>query len=280
MGKIIWLASYPKSGNTWMRTFIHNLLRDPKEGYDINEISEYTSGDSARARFQLFLKGSWQDWSQQQVMDTRFQVQRLICSEDLDDRFVKTHNSFTTYNGKPLIYPELTAGSIYILRNPLDVAISLAHHYSVEVDEAIRILNDPSAGSPGSEKLVFEIHRSWSLHVQSWTKQTAPNKLAVRYEDMLEHPRSTFGRIARFLGLKPTVERLERAIENSSFDKLRGQENEHGFKERPAKAERFFRIGKAGQWRQVLTPAQIDRLVDAHRDQMKRWGYWPLPKQD
>lgn len=278
MGKIIWLASYPKSGNTWMRAFLHNLLRDPKEGYDINEITEFSSGDSGTDGFKLFLKKPVQEWTEQDVMNTRFQVQRLICSRYIDDRFVKTHNSFTLYNGKPLIYPELTAGSIYILRNPLDVAISLSHHYSVDIDEAIDIMGNPNAGVPGSEKQVFEIHRSWSLHVHSWTKQTAPNMLVVRYEDLLEHPQSAFGRVAKFLGLKPTADRLARAIENSSFGKLRSQEDQHGFKERPEKAERFFRTGKANQWREVLTQTQIDRVVEAHRDQMKRWGYWPLQK--
>ncbi|HWT97224.1 MAG TPA: sulfotransferase domain-containing protein [Terriglobales bacterium] len=278
MGKIIWLASYPKSGNTWMRTFIHNLLRDPKDGYDINKITDFSTNDSAIARFKLFLKKPWQEWSEQDVMDVRFQVQRQICAEHIDDRFIKTHNCLILYGGRPLIYPEFTAGAIYIIRNPLDVAISLSHHYSVDIDEAIEILGGEFIISPGTDRNVFEVHRSWSLHVASWTLQTAPNRLVVRYEDMLDHARPTFGRVARFLGLTPDVDRLTRAIENSSFDKLRDQEDKQGFKERPAKAERFFRSGKANQWREVLTGAQIDKVVNTHRDQMKRWGYWPLPK--
>jgi hypothetical protein len=80
----------------------------------------------------------------------------------------------------------------------------------------------------------------------------------------------------RLLGLKPTPDRLQRAIRNSSFEKLRGQEEKQGFRERPEKAERFFRAGKAGQWRQLLSPEQIERVVSHHKDQMKRFGYYPV----
>lgn len=278
MGKIIWLASYPKSGNTWMRSFIHNLLRDPQDGYDINKISDFTSSEASAIRYRLFLKKPWQEWTHQDIMNVRFQVQRQICAEQMDDKFVKTHNCLILYGGKPLIYPEFTAGCIYIIRNPLDVVISFAHHVGATIDQAIDAISDPFTISETNEKQVLEVYRSWSMHVESWTYQTSPNRLVVRYEDMLEHPRSTFGRVAQFLGLKPTTDRLIRAIENSSFDKLRSQEEEQGFKERPQQLERFFRSGTANQWREVLTDAQIDKVVKAHRDQMKRWGYLPLPK--
>jgi len=278
MGKIIWLASYPKSGNTWLRAFLHNLLRDPREGYDINRMTDFSFSDSAIEIFQPFLKKPWQEWTQQDVTNTRWAAQRYICSKKIDDQFIKTHNCMIEYGGKPMLYPEFTAGAIYVVRNPLDVAISLAHHYVVDQDEAIRILNNPANGTLGDEHLVFEIHRSWNLHVASWTEQIVPSKLIIRYEDMLEQPRQTFGKVARFLGLKPTADRLIRAIENSSFDKLRKQEDKQGFIERPPKASKFFRSGKANQWRNVLTPEQIDRVIEVNREQMKRWGYLPLPK--
>jgi hypothetical protein len=278
MGKIIWLASYPKSGNTWMRAFLHNLLRNPDEGYDINRMTDFSFSDSTIEIFRPFLKKPWQEWSQEDVTNTRWAAQRYICSQRLDDQFIKTHNALIEYGGKPMIYPEFTAGAIYIVRNPLDVAISLAHHYVVDLDEGIRILNNHLNGTLGDEKLVFEIHRSWNMHVESWTTQVVANKLFVRYEDMLERPRPTFGKVAKFLGLKPTPERLIRAIENSSFEKLRKQEDSRGFVERPPKAEKFFRSGKANQWRNVLSPEQIERVVEVNREQMKKWGYLPLPK--
>lgn len=98
----------------------------------------------------------------------------------------------------------------------------------------------------------------------------------VRYEDMLGKPQRTFAGIARFLGLKPPRDRLQRAIRFFSFKVMRGQEDRHGFRENVSvTSDRFFRQGTAGQWKQVLTPEQVARIVNDHRDQMNRFGYVP-----
>jgi hypothetical protein len=93
---------------------------------------------------------------------------------------------------------------------------------------------------------------------------------------MLKKPVVAFSRAARFLGLNPPRDRLERAIERASFKSLRAQEDAKGFRERSFKAEKFFRVGKAGQWRTALSKPQIDQVVEAHKEQMERFGYWPL----
>jgi hypothetical protein len=92
---------------------------------------------------------------------------------------------------------------------------------------------------------------------------------------VLDEPKKTFGALARHLLYKPTEEQLADAIDRSSFERLREQEEKEGFRERPEKAERFFRDGRAGQWKEVLTSAQIARIVDAHQEQMERFGYLP-----
>jgi hypothetical protein len=97
----------------------------------------------------------------------------------------------------------------------------------------------------------------------------------MRYEDMLAEPQ-----MARHLLFKPSDGELADAIKRSSFEQLREQEEKDGFRERPKKAERFFREGRTGQWKDALTPAQIKRIVDAHGEQMARFGYWPAwPKK-
>jgi len=98
----------------------------------------------------------------------------------------------------------------------------------------------------------------------------------MRYEDMLAEPQKTFGALARHLLFTPSDSELADAIDRSSFERLREQEEKAGFKERPEKAERFFREGRAEQWKDVLTPAQVQRIVDAHGGQMRRFGYLPL----
>jgi len=97
----------------------------------------------------------------------------------------------------------------------------------------------------------------------------------LRYEDMLDSPLKTFGRAAKFLGLKPPRARLVKAIRFSSFKTLRRQEDTAGFKERSDKSQRFFRAGKKNQWKDKLTPEQVRAIVDRHREQMSRFGYVP-----
>src|SRR5262249_22977199 len=126
------------------------------------------------------------------------------------------------------------------------------------------------------EKHVNEIYGTWSQHVLSWTRKPHQAIYTMRYEDMLAEPQKTFGALARHLMLTSTPEQLDGAIDDCSFDKLRAQEEAEGFKERPETAERFFREGRAGQWKEILTPAQIDRIVKDHGEQMTRFGYLPL----
>lgn len=276
MGRLIWLASFPKSGNTWMRAFLHNLLRDPKDDYDINRLGEFSFSDSTPHFYQAYLTKPPKEWTNAEVMQTRWKAQRDIGRMSTDDVFVKTHNAHVEFDGLPMINMDLTAGAFYVVRNPLDVCISLADHYGASIDEAIRIMSDPNSGTPTGENLVFEVHKTWSTHVLSWTNQPGPWLHIIRYEDMLKKPVVAFSRAARFLGLNPPRDRLERAIERASFKSLRAQEDAKGFRERSFKAEKFFRVGKAGQWRTALSKPQIDQVVEAHKEQMERFGYWPL----
>jgi hypothetical protein len=137
-------------------------------------------------------------------------------------------------------------------------------------------MNSKNAETSVSDKQVYELYGSWSQHVLSWTRKPHRAIYVMRYEDMLNEPQKTFGALARHLLFKPTEAQLADAIDRSSFERLREQEEKDGFLERPKRAERFFREGRAGQWKEILTPAQIGRIVDAHGEQMQRFGYLPL----
>ena len=130
------------------------------------------------------------------------------------------------------------------------------------------------------ETHVLEVHRSWSTHVRSWTQHPSQQLLVVRYEDLLHKPRKYFKQVANFLGLKPSPARLERAIRNSSFRALKNMEQKSGFKERPKEAEAFFREGRSEQWREILTPEQVRRIIADHHEQMERFGYIPEDYRD
>jgi hypothetical protein len=273
MGAIIWLASYPKSGNTWLRAFLHNLLRNPARPMDINSLDRFTHGDTLRVWYEAAQGGPIDALAPEEIAALRPRVHRRLTETFPDSVFVKTHNMLGDWHGVPLISMDCTAGAIYVVRDPRDVAISLTHHFGLDLDGAIAMLNNPAGQTAADAGNVAQFYGSWSMHVQSWTGRPSPQLHVVRYEDMQAAPLRTFRGVAAFLGLKPERERLDKAIRFSSFRVLQAQEQKHGFKERSAHARAFFREGKSGQWKKLLSPAQAERLVAAHGEQMRRFGY-------
>ncbi|MDO8837590.1 MAG: sulfotransferase domain-containing protein [Parvibaculum sp.] len=275
MGALVWLASYPKSGNTWMRAFLFNLLRDLPEPADINRLDTFSPSDSARAWYEPFAPRPLERLDMAEVAKLRPAGHRKMTRFLPDPVFVKTHNYLGPWFGVPLHTAEVTAGAVYIVRNPLDLVLSLADHFGMTVEDAIDYIAKPGAGTRLTELYVPQIYMSWSTHVESWTAQPRRQLIVLRYEDLLAEPVKQFEALTRFLGIAAGEEKLTRAIRNSSFGVLRAQEEEAGFKERSEKASMFFRDGRAAQWRDKLTPSQIARIVRDHRKQMERFGYVP-----
>jgi hypothetical protein len=211
-----------------------------------------------------------------EIAATRHAVQQEIADWTEGVVLIKTHNCLVMDRGHSTINFTVTAGAIYVVRNPLDVVISYAHHAGTSIDEAIERMALTDAETNGTEAAVYEVQGSWSQHVWSWTRNANRALHVVRYEDLLADPKTAFEAMVRHLLLNPSRRQLTRAIEGSSFARLRAQEQEKGFRERPPKADQnFFREGRAGQWREVLTTAQVDRIVADHGEQMQRFGYLP-----
>ena len=271
---IIWLASYPKSGNTWVRAFLANFLHDAKTPTPINELAGFTLGDGYLIHYERLTGRSAAEMTQEEIARLRPQVHDWFARSKGQTVFVKTHNIIGEADGTALITPSATAGAIYILRNPLDVAVSFAHHFRVSMDEAIDTLCRENNALPGTDRALPHYLGSWSQHVRSWTEAPGLAPLVVRYEDLLSQPDSAFGAITQFLKLPADASRLRRAIEFSSFRELSTQEQSGSFRELPKGAPAaFFRAGKAGAWRDVLNGDQVDRLVAANRPVMERFAY-------
>lgn len=274
---IIWLASFPKSGNTWTRTFLHNLVKIMQTGeaeeQDINAMDRFSTWDIAKPRYAKILGFEPTDEHSNEIAATRHEVQQQIADENQGLVFVKTHNALVVDRGYSTINTAVTSGAVYIVRNPLDVAISFAHHVSRTIDEAIELMGTDNMETSVTDGAIYEIYGSWSQHVMSWTRTPHRAIYVMRYEDMLNEPEKQFGGLARHLLLNPAASQLEQAIELSSFEKLKEQEDKKGFREKPQKAERFFREGIAGQWQGQLNEQQIRRIIRDHREQMMRFGY-------
>ena len=278
MPKIFWVASYPKSGNTWMRAVLANLLLAKDRPLSLNEIGEACASEANVHWYLPLLKDtdeSLDDLPPERLMELRQRAQQRIVGVNKNDVFVKTHSFNGRYLGYPLIRPDFTMGAVYILRDPRDVVVSAADHWGISLDEMIDCLGAPeteTAPMPGRQ--VFEKLSAWSWHVQSWTAPKMPwPTLVFRYEDLLADPVRHFGQLAKSLGLSKDPARIRQVVEWTSFKKLQSMESQEGFIERSDFSERFFRVGKSGQWRQHLSPGQIARIEHDHGEQMRRFGY-------
>lgn len=276
MGGIYWLASYPKSGNTWLRTFLRNLIEDGDQPADINDLK---TGNIASSRGWLdeVLGFDTAELDPDEVDRLRPVVYRWSLRDD-PIGYHKIHDAYTTtLDGEPLVSREATLGALYLLRNPLDVAPSYANHNHSSIDDAITRMSAPDHALCKSRKsLPNQVRQrllTWSEHVLSWVDAPALNVEVIRYEDLLNDPLATFTRAARFLQLPDDTARIEKAIRFSDFKVLARQEEEQGFRERPPKTERFFRQGKSGDWRDRLTPEQVARIVAGQGEVMRRFGY-------
>jgi hypothetical protein len=271
---IIWLASYPKSGNTWLRAFLANLFQNPEQPLPINELPNYVLGDNFLLHYEQFTGRPADQLSDEDFERLRPQIHEWFAFSKSDSVFVKTHNVCGAIEGRPLITPSATAGAIYVVRNPLDVAVSYANHYQVSLDRAAELLCDDKHLVPRAPDQLAQYLMSWSSHVKSWTEAKGMRRHVMRYEDMHEHPLKAFGGLARFLGLPKDLPRLKKAVRFSSFRELKAQEESRGFVEaRPDGTTRFFRSGKAGTWRESLSPEQVERIIAANREVMERFGY-------
>lgn len=273
MGGIVWLASYPKSGNTWVRAFLANLFLNPDQPVDINRLHEFAFGDARADFFERVSGKKLEDMDDDELHRLRPKVHRLIAAARPETVFAKTHNASLSIGGVPLITAEVTAGAIYVVRNPLDVTVSYAHHFGLTIDQTIEAMASEANHVLTIGRNVFQVITSWSAHVASWTEAPGLMCHVVRYEDMSRTPVKTFGEMMKFLRLPPDPARLKKAIRFSSFETLAKQERKHGFIEQSKNVDRFFRKGRVADWRQALSPAQVEAVIANQKETMIKFGY-------
>jgi aryl sulfotransferase len=289
----VWLASYPKSGNTWMRLLIGGLSLKNGEALDINKTAENSGIASGRGPFDhltLIDSGLLTHDEIDRLRPRVYEELSLAVEEEPRDelrtpppaRFVKAHDAYTlTPLGEPLLAGARGAkGAIVIVRDPRDVAPSLANHRHTTIDEAIDFMNDPRAVISGrtdrQERQFRQKLLDWRGHVASWLDQRDIPVHLVRYEDLKHDTVGTLVAAMRFAGFPVTRKEIVRAVSLAAFDRLQAQEREIGFAEwqdHDGNCNLFFRRGEAGAWRYELTAEQVARIESAHGMMMERLGY-------
>ena len=282
---VVWLASYPKSGSTWLRTVLTNYSSQDGTPASINAL--LGGGANNRQLFDDFLGTESTNMTTVEVERhlPRFRASLVEGSgnagppierpaRDGDPLVLKTHDAYRTARGAARFPP--TGATVYLVRNPLDVAVSYAHHGNVSIDQIVALMTSGGWESHIREGVFGRFGEpltTWSGHVSSWTEQADLPVHVARYEDLLARPHAGFAAIVRFIYLGEDPARLRQAVERSSFARLQAQEAEFGFVEKQPTAQSFFRAGVAGSWRTALTRQQVRALVDAHGEVMAKFGY-------
>ena len=269
--KIWWLASYPKSGNTWARMFLSAYRTG---GLDINNAYGCLA-DNQVYFHQVCSPKPLRELKAYETLAVRQAalLHQVLVTHAADPYVLKTHNANAVMEGLPLIPWALTAGAVYIVRDPRDVVLSYADHFGAGIDGAIEALAQPKNTIMQPDGL-YHVVASWSLHVESWLESKSFPTGVIKYEDLHREPEPRFRRLLGYFGIDPIDEgRFENALALTRFDALRAQEDARGFREKSEHSKRFFRRGQAGGWRDVLSASQVARIEQDHGEMMERLGY-------
>jgi hypothetical protein len=275
--KILWLASYPKSGNTWFRAFLSALMNGGDveiNSLKINRI--FSSRDVFDFESDLDSRDLYDNEAKLMIAD----IYRHIALEKNVLSIIKVHDAFECdESGNNIIPQDVTHCAIYFIRNPLDIAGSLANHMHIDIQAAINIINDQNAsmakqvGNLNRNAQLRQYTSDWSSHVKSWTLKPSFPVHVIRYEDMLTDTFDTFNRVLKLIGWEYTPEQVKRAIASTSFDTLSRQEAEKGFIEKDRQSPVFFRSGTIGNWEKELTTDQVNKIIFKNNIIMNSYGY-------
>lgn len=278
----VWLASYPKSGNTWFRMLLASLAAGPDRPLDINDRAESQPLAARRAILDdtTLIDTSLLTHEEADALRARVFAEALPLYEGstAGTRFYKVHDAYAqTPGGAPALGRGTADVVILIVRDPRDVAVSLASHFGWTLDSAIAFMRRDDAALHGDVEdrrpQVRQRLLSWSGHAASWLDQKDVPLHLIRYESLHANTANVFRDSLRFAGRAITEEEARRVTSAARFANLQAQERERGFREGVEHGGPFFRRGVAGGWKESLTAGQAAEIEHDHREMMERLGY-------
>tara|TARA_B100000029_G_scaffold322742_1_gene315107 strand:- start:1870 stop:2721 length:852 start_codon:yes stop_codon:yes gene_type:complete len=281
---IIWLASYPKSGNTWIRSFISTLLYSKEGENDFSHLKQIRQFPD-KEYFKDYVKNSNDVYE----IAKNWIVAQTYLNLDQKIKFFKTHHVNCTIDNNPFTNLNNTIGVIHIVRDPRNVINSIKNHWSLEsIDESKKIIfnennwlgigiNNDDIKSNDFPTLIS----SWKTHYNSW-KNKSKNYLLVKYENLIENPLKEFSKVAQYLSKLTKVnfskEKIQASIESNSFTKLKKLESkglfiENAFKRNLNKKINFFNLGPKNDWKKILDTNISSEIEIKFNKEMKELGY-------
>ena len=281
---IIWVASYPKSGNTWLRALLSSYFYS-KDGIYNEELLKKIDQFPVRKYFKNF------DYNKKKIGDTTkfwIKAQEEI-NIDKKLKFFKTHNIFGKVNSCDFTNSDNSFGGIYIVRDPRNVITSIRNHYSLDEENAFKWMTDQKNYVYDIERVKevgygdFQFISSWDVNYKSWkTQKKIPIKF-IKYEDLSNKTYSIFLEIIEFIykisNNPATVDkiRLKNALNSTTFDKLQQREKKYGFSEAVSftnsKKSKFFNLGPKNDWKQILDEKFKNKITKVFEKNLKELSY-------
>ena len=274
MFKNIFLASYPKSGNTWMRAIISNLYNFDKE-FNLKTLKSIPLL-SIKKNFDEFENKIYSDnnvlhfdWVSKNIID----CQKILNNKSNHLNIFKTHS----VRHKKFTNETVNAGFIYIVRDPRDIVVSFKNFSGKKFDETINELlfqKKLMINTNGA----MELLSTWDLHVQSWLNYNTVPRLIIKYEDLKSNTKEIVLNIKKFLNkihklnIDLSDKQIDKIIQNTNFNNLKKLENQNDFDE-ASKHCKFFRSGNSNQWKDVLSKKQLQLIEINLQTLMKYFNY-------
>ena len=268
------MASYPKSGNTWLRAIIANLYNFDKE-FNLKTLKSIPLL-SIKKNFDEFENKIYSDnnilhfdWVSQNIIE----CQKILNNKSNHLNIFKTHS----VRHKKFTNETVNAGFIYIVRDPRDIVVSFKNFSGKKFDETINELlfqKKLMINTNGA----MELLSTWDLHVQSWLNYNTVPRLIIKYEDLKSNTKEIVLNIKDFLNkiyklnIDLSDNQIDKIIENTNFNNLRKLENQYGFDE-ATKFSKFFRSGNSNQWKDVLSKKQLQLIENNLQTLMKYFNY-------
>ena len=278
---IIWLASYPKSGNTWMRSIISALLYSVDGDFNFNLLRKIDQFPEKKY-FKYFIK----DFSDFNGIKKNWIVAQDRINLDGKIKLLKTHQGKYTIEGDSFTNNDNTLATIYIVRDPRNLVQSISNHYAKSLEDSCEFLIEPKIIGNGKnyenkQGGLFTLLGRWNEHYRSWTTNKN-NLLIIKYEDLIKNPRAqlekTIDFLKKYLTFETDENKINKILETTTFDNLKklekeGQFNENATNKKDGGKKNFFHLGPKNLWQKNLNEKIISRIEKNFLNEMKELGY-------
>lgn len=279
---IIWIASYPKSGNTWLRALLASYYFTNEGSFSLSLLDKIDAFPSDK-----FFKEYNDQFSKVEDTSKYWLKEQEKINKKNKITFLKTHSAICKINGNSFTNKENSIGAIYIVRDPRNVITSISNHYQISIEDAFQFMKDEKRGiinKKDGRYLGFQAVWSWSINQKTWVENNLFPVLVIKYEDLLKETYNTFRKVIEFINKISNSSKIfnkskgKNSIKNTSFEKLQRMENDHGFaeamnKKGTNKKIKFFNLGQKNNYKNLLSQDFIIKMNEFYKEELIKFNY-------